>query len=61
MRTLKAESRNGMLKVEAGADCRPRQVSKERFEATDRGEPQTALSAAAGRAEPEAGASGCRV
>lgn len=50
-----------MLKVEVGADRRPRQVSKERFEATDRGEQLTTLSAAAGRAEPEAEASGCQV
>lgn len=49
MRTLNAESRNGVLEVEVGADYRPRQFSKERFEATDSGEQQTTLSTAAGQ------------
>ena len=57
-KTLKAESRNGVFKVKASMDCRPRQVSKERFEARDCAEPWTALSAAAGRGQPETEASG---
>lgn len=49
-----------MFRLKVGMDCRPRQVSKERSEATDCGKPWTSLNAAAGRGQPETEASGAR-